>query len=126
MSIVLDSDILIDVLRKFEKAKGFFEKTIKKEERIYFSAITETEIISGKACNELAKKQNTLHLLSLFTKILVDNKIAQTAGDFRRNYNLLTPDAIIAATALHTKSKLITRNLKDFQKVKEIIVESPY
>jgi len=40
------------------------------------------------------------------------------AGDLKRKYNFLLPDAIIAATALHNNMEILTRNLKDFKKIK--------
>jgi len=36
------------------------------------------------------------------------------------------PDAIIAATAMINDATLITRNISDFQHVKEIKIQKPY
>ena len=36
------------------------------------------------------------------------------------------PDSIIAATAIINKSELLTRNVKDFEKIKGLRVRSPY
>ena len=46
--------------------------------------------------------------------------------EFKRKYNVLLDDCIIAATVFIQNSKLWTKNLEDFQKIKEIVVEKPY
>jgi predicted nucleic acid-binding protein len=65
------------------------------------------------------------------TTIIVDhlrnvNEISKKAGEFKRKYNVSLDDCIIAATAAIQNAKLWTKNLKDFQKIKEIEVEEPY
>lgn len=122
---VIDSDIFIDALRGVEKAEKWLRKTIENGDGA-FSSITESELLSGKACNEREKRESLLHFLSLLEKIPVDNPVAQVAGDFSRKYNLLLPDAIIAASAFHTGSTLVTRNAKHFSGIEEIKLEIPY
>ena len=125
-NIVLDTDIFIDFLRGFEKAKRFFEEMQQEGNIVYFSAITETEMISGKECNRLERKAEILRILENFNKVLVSNEIAIKAGDFSRMHSVETADAIIAATAFFTKAKLITRNADDYRKIKEIRLKVPY
>lgn len=122
---IIDSTIFIDALRGMEKAKLWLDKIIEEGDGA-FSAITEVELLSGKDCNEKEKRESLLHLLSLFEKIPVDNPIAQIAGDFRRKYNILTPDAIIAASALYSNCCLYTKDVKDFSSIKEIKIVNPY
>ena len=74
----------------------------------------------------IKEREKVYHLLSMFEKIPVDNPLVQTAGEIRRIYGLDIPDALIAASALATDSILITRNIKDFGKVKELKVHKPY
>ena len=125
-SVVVDTDIFVDHFRKYEKAEKFLEKLKNEEFIVYFSAITETELISGIECNKSEIKARILDFLSNFTKIPIDNRIAVKAGDFRRVYGIRIPDAAIASTAYLTKSELITRNLKDFEKISEITLKIPY
>jgi len=126
INIVLDTDIFVDFLRGFEKAKNLFEKIKEEADVIYFSAVTETELISGKECNKTERKTEILNLLSNFAKVSVINEIAVKAGDFSRIYDVETADAIVAATAFAMKADLITRNVKDFEKIKEITLKAPY
>ena len=121
--IVLDTDIFVDFMRGSPEAIRFFDECT---EDITFSAITEAELLSGKVCVNPQKKENVFHLLSQFEKIPVGNPLVQVAGDFWRKYGIEVPDAIIAATAFITGSILFTRNLKDFERVREIKVEKPY
>ncbi|EDN64989.1 PilT-like protein [Beggiatoa sp. PS] len=44
----------------------------------------------------------------------------------RQTTSLKVPDAIIAATALHLKLPLMTRNIKDFQKVPHLQLFNPF
>ena len=124
-NLVIDTDIFIDLLRGYEKAKRFFEE-VKNEDILYFSAVTEIELVSGQDCRKLDKRAEVIGILSNFLEIPVDNKIALTAGDFRRVYGVAFADAAIAATAYILKANLITRNKKDFEKIREIKVRVPY
>ncbi|MBI3035922.1 PIN domain-containing protein [Candidatus Woesearchaeota archaeon] len=125
-NIVLDTDIFIDFLRGFEKAKIFFEEIKNEEYLVYFSAVTETELISGKECNKIERKAEILKILANFNKVLVSNEIAIKAGDFSRIHNVETADAIIAATAFAMKAKLITRNADDYKNIREVTLKVPY
>jgi hypothetical protein len=49
-----------------------------------------------------------------------DDKLINFVVYLRRKYKIKLPDAIIAATALYTNSTLITRNIKDFSKIKDL------
>lgn len=121
--MLVDTDILIDFLRGLPASKAFI---MENKDDILFSAITEAELLSGKKCDEPREKERTIHLLGLFEKIPVDNPLVQTAGDLRRRYGIETPDSIIAASALHTGSILITRNIRHFNKIEGLVVQRPY
>ena len=125
-NIVLDTDIFIDFFRKFERAMGYFEDLKKIDGVVYFSAVTEAELISGKECNKIERKARILDFLSNFAKVPVVNEIAVKAGDFSRIHNIETADAIIAATAFLMKADLITRDLDDYKRIKEITLKVPY
>jgi predicted nucleic acid-binding protein len=49
-----------------------------------------------------------------------DDKLTNFVVDLRRKHKIKLPDAIIAATSLYTNSTLITRNIKDFSRIKEL------
>lgn len=123
---VIDSDILIDHLRGFETAENTIIKVRNKEVIGYISSVTEAELFAGEDVKLEKRKQELNEIINLFTKIILNNEIAQKAGEFRRNYGVEIPDAIIAATAFYQKCKVLTKNKKDFEKIKEIEIENPY
>lgn len=120
---ILDTDIFIDFFRGVKEAAVFLTKH---GGDIAFCALTETELLSGQVCNDLREREKVFHLLSQFEKVPVDNPLVQVAGDLRRKYGISIPDALIAATAVVTGAVLVSRNAKDFEKVREIRTMKPY
>ncbi|MEM3126834.1 MAG: type II toxin-antitoxin system VapC family toxin [Candidatus Woesearchaeota archaeon] len=121
--MLIDSDIFIDFFRGVNEAVLLINKYA---DDIIFSSITEAELLAGKTCNDPEERERLFHVLAQFEKIPVDNPLVQTAGDMRRKYGLALPDAIIAASAVITDSTLITRNIKNFEIIKELKVKKPY
>lgn len=126
MEVVFDTTILVDESRNYRPAVQAIEKVAKKEITGYISRITEGELLSGKDCERETVMKRTLDVLQLFSTIEIDKQVIQTAAEFRRKYDVLLLDCIIAATAFHQKCKLWTKNKKDFERIKEIEVEEPY
>ncbi len=126
MNGVIDSDILIDVLRQQEKAKHFVETIAKNGNIIYISALTEAEVLSGKDCKEPERKEKTEELLSLFQVIDVTQALARKGAELRRNHDMPLHDAVIAATAIEMSAPLYSRNAADFRKIKELKLVVPY
>jgi len=125
-SVVFDTSILIDFLRRKEKAKDILSKLESEELTGFISAITEAELYAGKESSNMKKRDAIVKLITLFKRIDVDSNIAKTAGEFRRDYNSSLLDCIIAATAFQQNCKLWTKNKRDFERIKEIEVEEPY
>jgi predicted nucleic acid-binding protein len=90
------------------------------ENELFISGITEAEIFSGKDSESENKRQKILRVLSFFQKVNPNNEILQKAGEFRRKYNISLLDCIIAATAHHINAVILTKNEKDFSKIKEV------
>lgn len=89
------------------------------------SIVTYVEMFSSRhtSLEEITK----LHLFSASaTVIQTDFTIAQKAIDLRLKYKTKFADAIIAATAISDDLILITRNMKDFQRISELNVINPY
>ncbi len=125
--VVIDSSIFIDHFRNYIPAVNFFSSLSDEEKKyVFFSAITESELISGRSCEDDSVKAKVLQMLNNFNKIEVNNKVAMLAGDLSRKQNILIPDAIIAATALVNNADLLTKNLKDFARIKDLKSVSPY
>lgn len=124
--VVFDTTVLIDHLRGFTPAKEKIELVKQKSLLGYISVLTEAELLAGQGSKNSSKRKEIIELISIFQKIILNNEIAQKAGEFKREYNQSLDDCIIAATAFHQNCKLWTKNKKDFEKIKEIEVEDPY
>jgi len=82
--------------------------------------------LSGRACEDQETRESVHTLISLCRKENVHNQISQKAGEFRRKYAVSLADCIIAATAYLLKSKVWTKNIEEFKRIKEIKTEEPY
>lgn len=123
--ILIDTNIFVDHLRNFGPAVKFFESLAGRDD-VIFSAITEAELIAGKSNKNKEKKEKLLYFINRWNKISVTNPVALQAGDISREYELEIPDAIIAATALQNNAEVVTKNIKDFQKVEGLKIKVPY
>jgi predicted nucleic acid-binding protein len=58
--------------------------------------------------------------------ILLDKDVSKLAGALRREYNLPLADAFIGAVCLIYDRILVTRNIRDFQKISSLKIYRPY
>lgn len=125
-SLLIDSDVLIDHLRKGKSAFNFFATEIENGSLLFVSVISRIEILAGMRSGEEAMINN---LFEILTPVAVDEAIADKAGEYLRKYSkgydLNIGDAIIAATTKEMALKLVTRNVKHYP-MKDIEVIRPY
>ena len=95
-------------------------------DNVIISSITKMELLFG-ATNKLDlgiinKK------LSRFSVILINERVNLTAiglmQDFKLSHGLAIADSLIAATAIETKLRLFTYNLKDFKFINDLTLYS--
>jgi len=126
MSLLIDSDILIDHLRKEKKALEFLDTEIEKGSLLFLYVISRAEIYTGMRKGE---EEVVSSLFEIITSVNVDATIADKAGEYLRKFSkshaLNIGDAIIAATASEMELSLATRNLKHYP-MKDISVLKPY
>ena len=125
-TVVLDTDILIDHLRGFTKAKIFLALFDEKSISGMISTLTVMELLSGKSASEDIKRIKIEKLLSLFKTVDVTFSIAEKAGELRRKYSTNPIDSIIAATAISYNLKLVTCNISHYQIVEGLTIWKPY
>lgn len=119
---MLDTNIVIALLNHEGDVVEFLEKE-KSDSAVTISAIVEAEVLAWSELDDRARQEVQVFLETRFALIPVDRAIARIAATIRRCYGLKLPDACIAATAIHTKTRLLTRNIKDFLRVKELRVQ---
>jgi len=109
--ILVDTDVLIDFLRKQETARILLEKASQAAD-LYLSVVTLAELLAGMRPSE---EKATEGLIQGFSILQVNEKIARRAGALRHHYKkVLLPDCLIAATALEEDCLLLTGNRKDY------------
>src|SRR5205823_5051482 len=64
-------------------------------------------------------------LLAPFREITIDRDIAEIAGKLHRETEIRAPQALIAATALHHRLTLVTRNRRDYEPVRRLRLRDP-
>ncbi len=122
--ILLDTSIIIDFLRRKDKGHSLFYAFAKVNTQFYTSIITHSELYAGKSV--WTDTQAPKDLESIFSGIELlplQEKVSKKAGEIKATTGLDLIDSIIAATAITASLPLLTLNIKDFRKVKELILE---
>ena len=112
-SAVVDTDVLIDVLRNSPGAKEYFLSQIATGLR-HSSAITVAEIRAGMRPDE---QQATMTLLDALEILPVNKEIALLGGALKdaAKQRIKLDDCLIAATAIRHGLSLVTRNVRHYQ-----------
>ena len=120
---LVDTDVLIDYIRGNPKAANFLENT---DISLLISAISVAELYAG--VREGKEREEIESFISAFEFIPLSLEISKKGGLFRRDYGkshgLGFADSLIAASAIHTDSTLVTLNTKHFQMFDKVL--SPY
>ena len=111
--LLVDTDVLIDHLRARRRLPitGLFA----------YSVISRFELYAGRAEDEGIVDD----LLARHREIPIDRVVAAGAGRLRRNDRLEIADALIAATAIVHGLDLVTRNRRDFERVRGLRMLDP-
>lgn len=125
MSALVDTSVLVDYLRGHHGAAELLER-----ERVagplQASEITRLEILAGMRA---AEEDETRALLSTLSWHPVDAAVAEQAGARGRrwlpgHHTIDSADLAIAATAISSGSRLLTRNVRHFTMFADL--ELPY
>jgi predicted nucleic acid-binding protein len=115
--ILVDTDVLVDFLRGYNKAVTFVNKF---SSRIILSPIVVAELYAGVKGN--AERTVLDNFVSLFRIVPLTAEIAKIGGlhkrDFGKSHGVGLADAILAATADIEKAELKTLNVKHYPMVK--------
>ena len=117
MTVLIDTNVLVDYLRRREPALRFLDQLAGKPST---SIICVAELFAGAASQREELRINTL--LDGMHVIAATSDIARRAGAlvrvFRGSHNIGLADALIAATAEQHGLQLATLNVKHFPMLK--------
>ncbi len=128
--VCIDSDVIIDFLRNEKKAVNRIKQLKEKKIKLATTSINTFELTKG------ALRSNQKNAGKLLSEFLVNfeilsfdfeasEKAAEIYEDLRKKGNIIDPlDLIIASIALANNETLLTRNIKHFEKVPELIIET--
>ena len=127
---LLDTTILIDIVKNNPKAIQKYKEIINNDQDIWIAAPSITEIILGLSSIH-AKKDEETKVIDTINKchiLDITKEVAMKAGyiekSLKENGNSIgIIDALISATAILNNRKIITKNIKHFEKVPELRVE---
>jgi hypothetical protein len=113
MTIVLDTTVIVDILRRHAPALRFAEHL---DEDVICSEITRVEVMRGLRSPERAPSEE------FFGTVIwapLDERVARRAGAIGREWRRTHPgigvaDLVVAATALEIGARLATANVKHF------------
>lgn len=122
---LIDSNVIIDyVNNKLPKSSiSFIENLFDNE--FHISIITKIEVLGF---DEIPLKMKILEEFLNFADLFsIDDEVVNKTILLRKKHKKLKlGDAIIAATALVNNFTLITRNIKDFDKIEGLLCLDPY
>ena len=116
MSLIVDADVIIGVLRRHVGARAAFEDAVARNLRLLSVTPVRTEVLRGVLPGE---EKSTAMLLDSLDWIEVDAALADRAGDLGRAFRRSHPgieivDLLLAAAAERFSADLLTRNVRHY------------
>ncbi|MBI4919598.1 PIN domain-containing protein [archaeon] len=129
--MIFDTTFLIDVMDNDASAVAKLFDLVGKGEPQLITAPTIFELFSGLARSKKPQQERNKVIKILEGQLVVnfDNNSAEKAGEIDGNLinegkSIGVIDSMIAGIALEKKDKLLTRNVKDFSRIKGLEVET--
>jgi predicted nucleic acid-binding protein len=110
--VLIDTDVFVDHLRGATELRPG-------RHRVSYSVVTRAELFAGTTATDLVSQ-----LLAPFREFGIDRSVAERAGRIAREARVRLPDALIAATALEHGLRVVTRNRRDFERVRGLRLQS--
>ncbi len=125
--ILLDSDVMIDLLRQYPPAIAWFD-TLNEEEEIALPGFVVMELIQG--CRNKAEQEQLQHVVAPHGTVWPMPRDCDRALELFLQYHLSHGagllDVLIAQTALALEVPLHTFNQKHYQFLSELQTVQPY
>jgi predicted nucleic acid-binding protein len=116
--ILLDTNALI----YFFEGRGKITELVVNTPEIYFSAISEIELLSADRLNE-SEIDSIKAFLSLCQRVELTSAIIAQTINIRRQYHFKIPDAIIVASAIYLEIPLVSADAH-FTKIDKLTLVS--
>jgi len=120
--VIVDSDVIIEVLRGNTKTTSWLRKVRNSGLAIRYSPVSRAEIRAGARVKERAAISALFESLAVLP---IEASTGDLAGDqlsrFARSHSIQLGDALIAASALEHGEELATFNAQHFPGLKRII-----
>jgi hypothetical protein len=116
VKLLLDTTVLIDVLRGLEAAVKFLRDAVEQDHELWSVSVVRTEVLAGMRSGEEAA---TLALLGGVRWLDVTVQLADDAGELARRYlrshrGVDTVDYLLGAGALALGARMCTSNIRHF------------
>ena len=127
--VVLDTDILVGILRKNQDAKDFLDRLEKRNETINTTVINAFELFEGALLYPGKDKDKSAETLlrsmgSYPFNGPASRTAAQISADLKKIGKIIDfPDLAIASIAISRGENLVTRNVKHFDRIKRLKIE---
>ena len=95
------------------------------ESKINFSVINKIELLSHRNATP-EENYNVEKLIDQSDVHPLNDSIADMSIEVRKKYSVKLAEAIIAATAIVHQYVLVTRNVRDFEKIPELETYNPF
>lgn len=119
---LIDTDVLIEVLRGNQKTRSYLEALHQKRSIFFYSPVSKAEIFHGIRKGERAKTKllfQSMHCIPIVDE--VGEKSGLYLKKYHQSHDLQLGDALIASSAWFSNTVLLTFNRKHYP-MKEITV----
>ena len=119
--ILVDTDILIELFRIKERSLSLYVEVFNINTNIpVVSSVTVAELFAGRSIEDIKEESILKEFLSNVEILYPNFEVMKLTGEILRDskYQISFQDAQIAAGALYQKLPLLTKNKKDFIKIK--------
>lgn len=123
---VADSDVLIDYLKGVDPGATAVERGLRNDE-LAMTAVNEFEVLCG--ITSPATMSSARRFLASIPTLPLDGAAAGVAADIDRQLRapglrLATADTLIAGIALANGLSLLTRNIRHFDRIDGLVIET--
>jgi len=124
MNVLLNTNVLVYHVAGDPAATKFLDETIAGRS-FCLSILSVIEFLGwhGHTDKEFVECKELIELATILT---VSKEVADKAIELRRSKRIKLADAVIASTALVNNITLITRNIRDFKRIRDLQIINPF